>query len=483
VLSLNRRTLIATSISALLLAAAVFGAFPRSKIHCVSTVPEHLPPPRPNPSLKGIHKIKHVIVIMQENRSFDSYFGTYPGADGIPMRNGVPIVSVPDPVTRTCVYPFHETSAINSGGPHTEPAFKDDLAGGAMSGFVASAETGKAPSCRGHPFNPDCTAARSGMPDVMGYHTAAEIPNYWAYADHFVLQDHMFESTDSWSLPSHLYMVSAWSAICARTNDPMSCRTLVGRPGPVLPSRANPTPYAWTDITYLLHKAGVSWAYYVAPGTQPDCPTGAMACPDLAQRYTTPSIWNPLWGFTDVHRDRQTKNILPTSSFLRAAASGHLPSVSWVVPNGLVSEHPPASVTVGQAYVTSLINAVMTGPDWKSSAIFLAWDDWGGFYDHVVPPKVDGAGYGFRVPAMVISPYARAGFIDHQVLSFDAYLRFIEDDFLRSARLNPRTDGRPDSRPDVREKARILGSLMYDFNFHQKPLRPLILPVFPPPHR
>src|SRR5438067_9054364 len=118
----------------------------------------------------GIHKIKHVIVIMQENRSFDSYVGTYPGADGIPMRHGVPTVSVPDPVTSTCIYPFHEASIVNTGGPHTEPAFQEDLAGGAMSGFVTSAETGKAPNCRGHPFNPDCTAARGGMPDVMGYH-------------------------------------------------------------------------------------------------------------------------------------------------------------------------------------------------------------------------------------------------------------------------------------------------------------------------
>jgi len=104
--------------------------------------------------------------------------------------------------------------------------------------------------------------------------------------------------------------------------------------------------------------------------------------------------------------------------------------VSWVVPNHTVSEHPPARVSAGQAYVTSVINAVMQGPDWNSTAIFLAWDDWGGFYDHVVPPRVDENGYGLRVPGMVISPYARQGFIDHRTLSFDAYVKFIEDDFL-----------------------------------------------------
>ena len=96
----------------------------------------------------------------------------------------------------------------------------------------------------------------------------------------------------------------------------------------------------------------------------------------------------------------------------------------------------------------------MRSPDWSSTAIFLAWDDWGGFYDHVEPPTVDAQGYGLRVPGLMISPYARAGYIDHQTLSFDAYLKFIEDDFLGGARIDPKTDGRPDPRPDVRENAR-----------------------------
>jgi len=121
----------------------------------------------------------------------------------------------------------------------------------------------------------------------------------------------------------------------------------------------------------------------------------------------------------------------------------------------------------------------MRGPDWKSTAIFLAWDDWGGFYDHVAPPKVDANGFGFRVPAMVISPYARRGYVDHQTLSFDAYVKFIEDDFLHGQRLDPRTDGRPDPRPDVREDNPLLGNLAYDFNFAQQPRKPVLLPVHP----
>src|SRR2546423_71674 len=181
-----------------------------------------------------------------------------------------------------------------------------------------------------------------------------------------------------------------------------------------------------------------------------------MFCPKVHPRVNTPGIWNPLPRFTDVRQNGDLGRIRHVWRFLAQAHAGTLPAVSWVVPSQRFSEHPPASIQAGQAYVTRLIDAVMRGPDWKSTAIFLTWDDWGGFYDHVVPPVVDGAGYGLRVPGLVISPYARPGFIDHQTLSFDAYLKFIEDDFLNGARLDPATDGRPDPRPDVREAAPVL---------------------------
>ena len=425
----------------------------------------------------GIHLIRHVVVIMQENRSFDSYFGTYPGADGIPKH-----VCVPDPLTNHCVRPYHDTANRNFGGPHDHRDAVRDIAGGAMNGFVAQAVSGRRLACAVHVDAPTCSLAPR-KPDVMGYHDWHEIPNYWAYAHAFVLQDHMFQPDLSWSLPAHLYMVSGWSAKCSRAGDPMSCAPAVQAPGSPPGEPQNTTgavpDYAWTDLTYLLHKAHVSWRYYVAKGGQPDCADDGMFCPAVAQDAKTPGIWNPLPYFDTVRQDGQLHNVAPLQSFYRAAHDGTLPAVSWITPAQAVSEHPPALVSRGQAYVTSLVNAVMRSRDWSSTAIFLSWDDWGGFYDHVEPPRVDGQGYGLRVPGLVISPYARRGFVDHQVLSHDAYLKFIEDDLLGGARIDPKTDGRPDPRPDVRENAKILGNLLKDFDFSQKPRPPMLLPVHP----
>jgi phospholipase C len=437
--------------------------------------------------LVGIHKIRHVVVIMQENRSFDSYFGTYPGADGIPGLAGNPgtVPCVPNPATGGCARPFHDRQDRSLGGPHSYKAAVTDINGGKMDGFVGEQESGMAGCAQ--TFNPACGNS-GGSPDVMGYHNGSDIPNYWTYAHDFVLQDHMFESDASWSLPSHLYMVSEWSAYCALKNDPQSCHSAVEDPGypPDFARRLGVTvptdpSYAWTDLTYLLHNHGVSWGYYVYKGSEPDCDSNAaMSCAPVGQNAKTPGIWNPLPYFTDVQQDNQLGNIKSLSNFFGDLRAGNLPAVSWVTPNGRVSEHPPGLISAGETYTTGLINAIMQSPEWSSTAIFLAWDDWGGFYDHVAPPHVDAQGYGLRVPAIVISPYARQGFVDHQTLSFDAYVKFIEDDFLGGQRLDPRTDGRPDPRPDVRENVPQLGDLTADFDFNQQPRSAVILPVNPP---
>src|SRR5439155_17103743 len=209
--------------SALIVGAVLANAVPRGMVAAT--------PIRARPLVAGgIHTIKHVIVVMQENRSFDNYFGTFPGADGIPRRGGRPTACLPDPRLGHCVRPFHDARLIGVGGPHTFDAANADIHGGRMDGFVQMWLTGWRRYCVGHPDQPRCgSSPRQGsIPDVMGYHTAAEIPNYWTYAHRFVLQDHLFEGVRSWSLPSHLDLVSGWSARCSDRRDPMTCSTYVG---------------------------------------------------------------------------------------------------------------------------------------------------------------------------------------------------------------------------------------------------------------
>ncbi len=403
----------------------------------------------------GIHKIKHVVIIMQENRSFDSYFGTFPGADGIPMKDGQPAVCVPDPRAHQCAKPYHDRSDENAGGEHLYGDVSRDVDGGKMDGFVTVAEQSPGRGC--YPDGPNCQA--TAPPDVMGYHDDSDIPNYWAYAKNFVLQDHMFSPVSSYSLPAHLYLVSGWSADCSRADDPSSCVNDTDL------AASTTGPYAWTDITYLLHQANVSWKYYVATGSGPN--------------QASLMYWNVLPAFTTVQQDHQEGNIQSVDQLSVDLKNDTLPSVSWIAPSVAESEHPDALVSAGQTYVTRTINEIMHSSSWSSTAIFVAWDDWGGFYDHVVPPKVDENGYGLRVPAFMISPYAKKGYIDHQTLSFDAYLTFIEDDFLGGQRIDPKTDGRPDPRPDVRENVSQLGNLLSEFDFSQAPRAPLILPDDP----
>jgi phospholipase C len=422
----------------------------------------------------GIHKIRHVVIIMQENRSFDTYFGTYPGAKGIPGLAGHPgqVPCLPDP-GEACVRPLHDRHASNLGGAYGFVDAHKEVDRGKMDGFIREAEAkyGALESQYGD--------------DVMGYHNGKDIPNYWTYAKDFVLQDHMFGSVISWSLPSHLFLVSLWSALCQQHNDPASCTNAPNYPqdppgsGGIPPNGPRPI-YAWTDLTYLLHKHKISWRYYIFKGTEPECESNAnLPCKPVTNGPKSLPIWYPLKWFDTVNADHQTTNVQSVKQLFAAAQAGTLPAVSWVAPSIAVSEHTTALVTAGQTYVTGLINALMRSPEWNSTAIFLTWDDWGGIYDHVPPPNVDTNGYGLRVPGLVISPYAKKGYIDHQTLSFDAYAKFIEDDFLGGQRLDPKTDGRPDPRPDVRENARILGNLTTDFNFNQTPRKPVILPVNP----
>jgi len=399
------------------------------------------------------------------------------------MRNGLAQVCLPDPAESTCIRPYHDTNDEDTGGPHNAKAADLDVDGGKMDGFIAvmdaASETGGCPT-----DIPTCVV-KGHERSVMGYHDQRELPVYWSYARNFVLQDHLFEPVASWSLPAHLYMVSEWAATCATVGDPMSCepertyfheqdlpRDLFDKSSPQVAGRPD---YPWTDLTYLLHAHGVSWAYYVMDGFEPDCANDQSSCSLRPQSARTPGIWNPLPSFTDVKQDGELGNVKDTSLFFIDLRSGKLPAVAWLTAGNRYSEHPPALVSTGQAYVAGIVNAVMRSKYWSSTAIFVSWDDWGGFYDHVAPPKVNFFGYGLRVPGLVISAYARKGYIDRQTLSHDAYVKFIEDDFLGGARLDPKTDGRPDPRGSVPESASQLGDLRNDFDFARAPRPPMIV--------
>lgn len=389
----------------------------------------------------GLEKIEHFVFIMQENRAFDNYFGTYPGAEGIP-----PGVCLKNPKGGPCVSPYHDSNDINRGGPHGWDNAHADINGGRMDGFLEQAYRGI--SLPGHgpcdPDDSDCTPGRDAR-DVMGWHDYREIPNYWNYAHLYVLQDHMFESVASYSLPAHLYMLAGQSG---------------GYTGYY---QLLPWTYNFQEITELLTSGRIDWKYYVTSGKVPDTLDGHVvgSSADQTQDPDTYTLFNPLPAFPKVQDNlSQRSRLVDTYRFYQDAKEGTLPQVCWIIPSDPVSEHPPSSIRDGMAYVTGLVNAVMESPDWNTTAIFISWDDWGGFYDHVPPPNVDRYGFGIRVPGLVISPYAKQGYIDHKVYSTGSWLKIVEERFGVPSMTN-----RDASAIDMTDA----------FDFTQKPRRPVIL--------
>jgi len=281
----------------------------------------------------------------------------------------------------------------------------------------------------------------------------------------------MFEPVNSWSLPAHLYLVSGWAATCANDFNVSTCVSD--------PKVSKAWNYPWADITVLLRNAGVSWNYFVGDSTDlacmgksapsPTTPTRSPCNPDHSEDVTTEG-WMPIMWFQSVQDNNDKGSVKHLSDFYTNIKGGKLADVTWFAPPPRWSEHPGhAAIRPGERYVTNIVNTIGNSPFWNDTAIFITWDDWGGFYDHVPPPKIDGMGYGIRVPGIMISPYAKTAAVDHQTLSFDAYLKFIEDRFLGGARLDPATDGWPDPRPTVREDVSTLGDLSNEFDFTQPP--------------
>ena len=334
--------------------------------------------------------IRHFITLMQENHSFDNYFGTYPGADGIPPGVCMPFDDK-DP-KGGCVPPTHLGNRSVTDLGHTRPVFKAEYNNGRMDGFISAFRR----------------QGQSGQ-HAMGYYDDRDIPYYWNIADNYVLFDRFFTSAGAGSVWNHMFWVT-------------------GTPGN--PKDDSIPPGGFGDLPTIfdrLEQAGVSWKFYV----QNYDPTINFRTIHTAEKGERASqvIWVPLLSYARYIDDpRLRRHIVPLDQYYKDVARGTLPAVSYIVPSG-ASEHPPGRIQAGERFVRSLLNALASSRSWQDTAFTWTYDDWGGWYDHVKPPQVDQYGYGFRAPALVVSAYARRGYVDHTQLDFTSILKFIEENW------------------------------------------------------
>ena len=329
---------------------------------------------------------------MQENHSFDNYFGTYPGANGIPEGVCMPVDPF-DSKSTECVEPFHigDTDVTLEDPDHSSRTSSIQYNDGLMDGFVYALNI----------RNQDGRLA-------MGYYDDRDLPYYWNVADQYVLFDNFFSSAVGGSNENHMYWVAA--------RDPQ----------PTGDTNLQSLLAATPTIFDRLQSAGVSWKFYVQ-NYEPALNYRTVA--NFPGNRASQVIWVPLLNFDRfIDVPELASHIVDLSEYYEDLKSGTLPSVSFVVPSG-PSEHPPSSILSGQRFVRTLIQALMQADDWRNSALIWAYDDWGGWYDHVPPPQVDDRGYGFRVPALLVSPYAKQGVIDHTLLDYTSALKFIENNW------------------------------------------------------
>lgn len=332
--------------------------------------------------------IKHFIVLMQENHTFDNYFGTYPGANGIPADTQMPV----DPINSSAgvVIPWHIGNSSITDLSHNGATFEEQYNHGLMNGFVSSIDR-----------------RNQNGKQTMGYYDDTDIPYYWNLADNYVLFDAFFSSAREGSLTNHLFWVAGLAP------DVGKGQTLA------LKFASLPT------IFDRLQAAGVSWKFYV----QNYDPNITYRNLGTDSNRASQVIWVPLLTIDRFLDDPAlNSHIVDLSQYYIDLRNGTLPSVAYIVPSG-ASEHPPGSPAAGQRFVKSLVQELMRSSAWSSSAFLLTYDDWGGWYDHVVPPQVDAYGYGLRVPAIMISPYAYQGKIDSTQLDFTSILKFIEENW------------------------------------------------------
>jgi phospholipase C len=434
---MNRRRVVAASI---LLGAA--GAWTATRPGAFATVtarsagPSHqtirvIPPPIDDAQLLGLRsKIQHIVFIIKENRSFDSYFGTFPMAEGattgvISTGEEIRLRHAPDRMPRDLGHEWEDTHlAIDDGRMDRF----DLIEGGNVGNDFLS----------------------------MSQLYRSDIPNYWSYAEHFAIGDHMFSSLAGPSFPNHLYTVAAQSGGVFSNPNALQWGCDAPESAAVDVRATNGDTFReapcfeFTTVADRLEAAGVSWRYY-APG-----------------RGQIGYIWSTLDAIGHIRNSSLwTDRVMTDDQFLRDASGGTLPAVSWLVPDFNVSDHPSrpplgtASICEGENWTVDHINAIMQGGNWPTTAIVLLWDDFGGFYDHVPPPTLDTYGLGPRVPLIVLSPYVKEGTVSHTTYEFGSVLQLIEN----------RYNLKGLSMRDVEAH-----SLLDMFDFAQSPAPPLVLP-------
>ena len=331
--------------------------------------------------------IKHFLVLMQENHTFDNYFGTYPGAEGIPEGTCIPV----DPFDKSnteCVEPFHIGDRPIEDLDHSDSTFELQYNKGQLNGFVYA-----------------LNQRNQNGALAMGYYDDRDLPYYWNLVDEYVLFDHFFSSDHGGSFANHMFWVS-------------------GQQGG---SRVTGEGYDTIPTIFdRLEERGISWKFYVQ---NYDPEINYRTAHLISGNRASQIIWVPILNMARFLDDPElSSHIVDLSEYFTDLENGTLPAVAYIAPAG-ASEHPPGSIRSGQKFVKSLIQALMRSSAWDSSAFLVTYDDWGGWYDHVPPPQVDEHGYGMRVPAFMVSSYAKRGHIDSTVLDFTSIMKFIEENW------------------------------------------------------
>ena len=428
--------------------------------------PVALPPVQPSGGPPSKH-ISHVIVIIQENRSFENFFAGWPDANAPmsgcaspspkPSENevvmpasqyGGPADAVSCPGKDSVVALHQVTFEDNRDLEHDWGSSMTEWNKGQMDGFTAY----------GNNHGPD---------QAYAYVEHSQIEPYRLMAKRYVLADAMFPTEFGGSFTGHLTLVAGTDDIKlpseAEVNFPSHAPDDCDSPPHTKSSYLTSDrvvhffdgPFPCFDqfntMAQVLDNAKVSWKMY-------------------ATHLVDGGFWEPFEAIRYVRYgdDWNTNIIAPQTKFLTDASSGQLASVSWVTPTRTDSDHPAASSDKGPSWVASIVNAVGTSPYWSKSAIIVVWDDWGGFYDNAKPPQLDYRGLGMRVPCLIISPYAKHGVVDHTQYEYGSILRFIEEvNGLPAGSIGPTSDGYTDARAKSLDNA---------FDFTQKPRRFSVIP-------